>query len=187
MTLRKGFTLIELLIVLALISILAGILIVVIKPQEIFRRARDSQRMADLRNVASAIEAYLADTNLTSPTWCTASTTSFSKSGITSAPANWPTIPSGYTVTSTDSVAIDGTGWVKIPLSASTLVNLSALPQDPINGVVGSVAYVYAFVCSPTLGAYELDAKLEANTGAMQTDGGNQTFLYEVGSNKNLY
>ncbi|MER3581330.1 MAG: hypothetical protein C4347_00495, partial [Patescibacteria group bacterium] len=58
---RKGFTLIELLIVLALISILAGILIVVIKPQEIFARARDSQRTGDLNNVARALDTYLAD------------------------------------------------------------------------------------------------------------------------------
>lgn len=182
----KGFTLIELLIVLALISVLAGILIVVIRPQEIFRRARDAQRQTDLNNVMKAIDTYLADTNIT-PIWCSSNMISFSRSGSNAGANGWPSAPAGYTVTSTDSVALNGTGWVRLPLASSTLVNLSSLPQDPINNIAGGINYVYAFVCSNTLGQYELNGILESNPSAMQNDGGNQTGLYEIGPNKNLY
>ena len=192
---RKGFTLIELLIVLALISILAGILIVVIKPQEIFARARDSQRTGDLTNVAKAMDAYIADitTNPNIPTvwpasgFSCSSTVSFSAS-MTSNPPGWATSsPSGVTsVTGTPSTALNGTGWVKVPLASSTLVNLPSLPLDPLNSVVGGVGYFYNFTCGSDL-TYELDAKLEKNTYAMQNDGGNNDNLYEVGSNKGLY
>ncbi|MDT7868269.1 MAG: type II secretion system protein [Candidatus Pacebacteria bacterium] len=186
---KKGFTLIELLIVLALISILAGILIVVIKPQEIFRRARDAQRKGDLSNVQRAIDAYLADVmqnpNI-SVNWCTTSTISYSYP-FTSAPAGWPPT-TGYTATGTTSTAVNGTGWVRyVTLASSTLVNLSSLPLDPLNSTVGGTGYFYAFVCTGNAGEYELDAKLEGDTSSMQNDGGNQDGLYEVGPNKNLY
>ncbi len=187
---KKGFTLIELLIVLALISILAGILIVVIKPQEIFRRARDTQRKGDLSNVQRAIDIYLADVMQNpdiSVNWCLTSTISYSYP-FTSAPAGWPPIPSGYTATGTTSVAVNGTGWVRyVTLASSTLVNLSSLPLDPLNSTVGGTGYFYAFVCTGNAGEYELDAKLEGDTASMQNDGGNRTDLYEVGPNKNLY
>jgi prepilin-type N-terminal cleavage/methylation domain-containing protein len=189
---KKGFTLIELLIVLALISILAGILIVVIKPQEIFRRARDTQRKGDLSNVQRAIDAYLADVmqnpNI-SVNWCPGPTSTISYSyPFTSAPAGWPAVPSGYTATGTTSTAVNGTGWVRyVTLASSTLVNLSSLPLDPLNSTVGGTGYFYAFVCTGNPGEYELDAKLEGDTASMQNDGGNRTDLYEVGPNKNLY
>jgi prepilin-type N-terminal cleavage/methylation domain-containing protein len=58
---EKGFTLVELLIVLALIAILAAILIAVINPGAIMTRGRDTQRKGDLRNLAAATDAYIAD------------------------------------------------------------------------------------------------------------------------------
>jgi len=185
---KKGFTLIELLIVLALISILAGILIVVIKPQEIFRRARDTQRKGDLSNLQRVIDTYLADVTQNpniSIIWCTTSTISFSGS-MTAFPSGWPTT-TGYTVTGTTSTAINGTGWVGVNLSSSTLVNLSALPLDPINRTISGIGYFYAFVCTSNIGEYEFDARFEGDTNSMQNDGGNQNTLYEVGTNKNLY
>jgi len=56
----KSFTLIELLIVLALIAILAAILIVAIKPTEIFKKARDSQRVANLKQIDQALTSIYA-------------------------------------------------------------------------------------------------------------------------------
>ena len=56
---EKGFTLIELLVVIAIIGILAAIAI----PQfaEYRARAFDSRARSDLRNVATAEEAYFVD------------------------------------------------------------------------------------------------------------------------------
>jgi prepilin-type N-terminal cleavage/methylation domain-containing protein len=52
----SSFTLIELIIVLAIISILVTILIATIKPTEIFKKARDNKRIADLKNIEKTID-----------------------------------------------------------------------------------------------------------------------------------
>lgn len=57
----KGFTLVELLIAISLIAILSGVLLSVINPRGIQRKARDSQRVADLAKVKVALESYFTD------------------------------------------------------------------------------------------------------------------------------
>ncbi len=57
---NSGFTLIEMLIVIAVIGILASTLFP--KIVWMLARARDTQRVADLRNLATAIEVYQMDT-----------------------------------------------------------------------------------------------------------------------------
>jgi prepilin-type N-terminal cleavage/methylation domain-containing protein len=52
----SSFTLIELIIVLAIISILVTILIATIKPIEIFKKTRDSKRIADLKNIEKTMD-----------------------------------------------------------------------------------------------------------------------------------
>ncbi|MDH4208612.1 MAG: type II secretion system GspH family protein [Anaerolineae bacterium] len=65
LTRRKGFTLIELLVVIAIIGILAAMVF------PVFARARESARKAvclsNVKNIALAIQMYLADNNDTLP------------------------------------------------------------------------------------------------------------------------
>ena len=59
---KKGFTLIELLIVVSVIGILSGLIISVINPTKLRARARDSQRIADLKKIQTALELRFSDT-----------------------------------------------------------------------------------------------------------------------------
>uniref|UniRef100_A0A7C4R3W1 Prepilin-type N-terminal cleavage/methylation domain-containing protein n=1 Tax=candidate division CPR3 bacterium TaxID=2268181 RepID=A0A7C4R3W1_UNCC3 len=56
---EKGFTLIELLVVIAIIGILAAIGLSALTSAR--KKARDSRRKADLREIANALELYYAD------------------------------------------------------------------------------------------------------------------------------
>jgi prepilin-type N-terminal cleavage/methylation domain-containing protein len=192
---EKGFTLIELLIVLALIAILAGVLIVVIKPGQIFSRARDTQRSGDLRNLSQAVDAYLAELaqnpDLKWPGRGNCSSTNpgniFYSISTTSNPSGWPDVPPDGAATGTDSRAIDGSGWVPLDFRLVSVLNLPQLPLDPRNGKTGTAAdgqsavFAYSFTCDTNFN-YEFAAKLEA--GPMDKDGGNRADLYEVGPGK---
>jgi prepilin-type N-terminal cleavage/methylation domain-containing protein len=189
MSTKKGFTLIELLIVLALIAVLAAILIVIIRPGEIFRRARDTQRASDLSSLADATGAYLTEQavnpGLLWPTRGSCTSTVFFSTTTSVFPAGWPT---ATTATGTPSVAVNGTGWVPLNFASVTILALSALPVDPQNGqLIGGVMKVYSFSCDTDL-SYEFAAHPEnpAAAGAAN-DGGNQPNFLEVGSKKTLY
>ncbi len=58
---KKGFTLIELLTVIAVLSVLATVLVMVINPTEMQRKSRDSKRIADIGTLKRAIDLALAD------------------------------------------------------------------------------------------------------------------------------
>lgn len=69
---QKGFTIVELLIVIVVIAILAAISIVAYNG--IQERARDSQRVQDVKTIAKALEMYYLDNNTFPSSACTLGT-----------------------------------------------------------------------------------------------------------------
>jgi len=56
---KKGFTLVELLVVIAIIGLLATVAVVALGSAR--AKARDAKRIADVRNIQSALEQYYSD------------------------------------------------------------------------------------------------------------------------------
>lgn len=85
-----------------------------------------------------------------------------------------------------DSNAADGTGWVKVNLTQFT----NTLPVDPVNSPGGN-GFHYSYcgdIPAGSLPGFELNTKLESlkYSPLMTTDGGDDSTLYEVGSNLTL-
>lgn len=59
----KGFTLVELLLVVLILGILVSLSLVIINPDRLRARVRDSQRKKDLEVISLALEQYYADHN----------------------------------------------------------------------------------------------------------------------------
>ena len=58
---NKGFTLIELLVVIAIIGLLSTLAVVALNSAR--QKSRDSKRVADIKQVQTALELYFADAN----------------------------------------------------------------------------------------------------------------------------
>ena len=164
---KGGFTLVELLVVIAIIAILAAVVVLIINPLELTRRGRDAARLSDLANLQSAINVSVQE-----------ATGSGTVAILCKASGVYPCNGSSNTGTRT----ADGAGWVKVDLSSQKSVSIPTLPVDPIN----DTTYHYTYCAASD--AWEIDTKLESSqqSGKMTGDGGNDTAVYEVGSNLQL-
>lgn len=195
----QGFTLLEILIVISIIAVLSVIVILVLNPSEILKKARDSQRMADLNTIKTALGYYLTNSNTPylgvggANTGCVSGTNKyvwFSKSGLSS------TLDGVGPATSSASQAlagnVDGTGWVPVNLkSLSGGSPISNWPVDPVNSVASSTSpmqsdLVYRYGCNAS-NQFEVDATLESKAyttddNKSSSDGGDNPNLYEAGT-----
>ncbi|TSC87422.1 MAG: Uncharacterized protein G01um10147_599 [Microgenomates group bacterium Gr01-1014_7] len=162
-----GFTLVELLVVIAIIAILAAVVVLIINPLELTRRGRDAARLSDLANLQNAINVAVQE-----------ATGSGAVAVLCKQSGSYPCEGSSNVGTRVS----DGTGWVKTDMSAAKSVSVSTLPVDPVNDT--TLHYKY---CANN-DAWEIDTKLESSqqSGKMTGDGGNDTTVYEVGSNLSL-
>lgn len=210
---QKGFTLLELLIVISIIAILSVALVLVLNPAEALRKSRDVQRLSDLNTMKNALGIYLTSTSNpelggTGNAGCKATPTT-AWAGTTNKIYYSLPISSAITDTTLDgsSVAVyaqsatpaltNGTGWVPVNFdSLSSGSPISNLPVDPINTIatlsaVATSDLVYRYACSVTPLAFEMDAQLESTAytstdNKLTSDGGNNSNLYEVGTNLNI-
>ena len=191
---QKGFTLLELIIVIGILAILGSVAVLVLNPAELFRQARDSSRVQDLSNIASAMGQYIS-----SVSGFDLNGTSFANAECASGPggkvyvyAN-PTTQSfanrggGYVITA--SRIIDGSGWMPVPFSDMTTGSpIAILPVDPTNS--GDLVYRYA--CAQGPATFELNATFESEKYTVGTDekltkdGGDNDSFYEVGTDPGL-
>jgi prepilin-type N-terminal cleavage/methylation domain len=155
---KKGFTLLELLIVIGILAILSTTMLLVINPAEMLRKARDSQRISDLNNLKSALSLYLTD--VANPSLAPADNTAYISNNVSNALSQATAcIPSGYSATSSNSVAINGTGWIPVNFaSISGGSPISAEPVDPNPSTTGSYRF-YLYIPSRANNTFELMAK----------------------------
>lgn len=105
----RGFTLIELLVVIAIIGLLSSIILASLNSARI--KSRDARRLADFKQVQTALELYYND-NTTYPTTASGGTTMTSSLGSILAPGYIQSVPkdpsradtssTGYLYCSTD-------------------------------------------------------------------------------------
>ncbi len=183
---KKGFTLIELLIVIGILAVLATVTVLVLNPAELFRQARDSQRMSDLGTLKNAIGLYLTTEAVPVIGGGTQALTCGSKFGADKAGVTTPFTGLTQTTLSATPFATDGSGY--IPVAFSTMTGgspISTLPRDP---TTTGTAQFYAYACG-TIGTaneltFEIDTNMESTkyVAAEGTDGGNNAGMYEIGT-----
>lgn len=193
LSMRRGFTLIELLIVIGILAVLATMTVLVLNPMELFRQARDSQRLTDLKNLKNAISIYLvtaSNPDIESGEDFTCGIHWGASNTSASSTFTGENTQSQITIARSGIRTVDGTGWVPIDFSVIPGGSpLTALPSDPIE----NDAYNYSYSCNSTNMTFELDANMEStkyawNGGAdvESTDGGDQDSTYEAGTALNL-
>lgn len=186
----KGFTLLELLIVIAILSILAMALILVLNPAETMKKGRDTARMTDLSTLKTALGLYA--TNV-SPVDLDGTGTGCFGTGVTDAAIFYSTssvacagaapvkgtaatgsfaIAGSWCKASTTPADASGNGWIPVNFSGIPGGSpISNLPLDPTNTVSASPVsgdLVYRYACQAAGGTnpstvFEIDAKLESD------------------------
>ena len=185
---KTGFTLIELIIVIAIIAILAPTVILVLNPAVILAEARDSQRIADISQLNSALGLFLATSgggSLGDASKCHVQATA------TAVAAKCGGRHEKDTVGTIAGRGVAADGWVPVNFGAiSGGSPLSSLPIDPTS----NATLFYSYAVNPaTLTQFELNANMESerygeggNDDVETGDGGNKTGLYEIGNDPGL-
>lgn len=204
----KGFTLIELLIVVAIIAILAVVVVLTLNPAQLLAQSRDSTRVSDMSTLKSAIALYQADVS-TSTALGSSTSVVFEAyvPGVSSttvkatSTTGWGfASSSGISVVNAASRAVDSTGWLPIAFSAiSSGAPFSSLPVDPVGATAtntscgGTNTASCAYMFEANNGQYKIATKMESTkynfgggSSVVDTDGGNSTTTYEVGTNVSL-
>jgi type II secretory pathway pseudopilin PulG len=194
----SGFTLIRFLVVISAVIIISVVIIVTLNLADLLRRARDSSRLSDLRNLKEAIGLYLVDTGGSLGT-ASIVYVSIPDPSATSAAGDQcqglkglPTLPPSYAYHCASPLTYrntDGTGWIPVNLKAISggQSPLSTLPVGSSNTTSSRMFYIYTVGGA---GKFEITTPMESTKyklgGAkdfVSTDGGTKESLVETGTN----
>ena len=184
----RGFTLVELLVVIAIIGVMATASIVLLNPAEILRQTRDSNRIADMTTLKTAIVTYIADTG--AKAYIGDANTCYAHPSSTLGACSDRFASGGGIATWSPGRQVDGSGWIPINFTImSVKPPISSLPLDPTN----NATYFYAYKVNPQEMVFKLTGKMESEkysnggSGNVEVkDGGANPDLFEVGTDLHL-
>ena len=124
---NKGFTLIELLVVVAIIGLLSTLAVVALNSAR--QKSRDAKRVADIKQVQTALELYFADQN------------------------NYPTATNAVELGDSNHKALCSSGaWTASCAGGTTYMGLVPAPALPSDGSCNTTnnAYAYSSIAGTT-------------------------------------
>jgi prepilin-type N-terminal cleavage/methylation domain-containing protein len=181
---NRAFTIIELLVVIAIIAILAVTVILVLNPSQLLAQSRDTQRLADLATINSAVGLYNTDQggslgySLGSASTAYLSLPSPSSSCAT---LNLATSAYGYNCSTNANYRLaSSNGWLPINFNLISAGSpFGSVPVDPTNQTSSGLYYSYTTNGS----VYEVSALAESQKYAKAGfQGTNDPALLEEGS-----
>lgn len=170
---RVGFTLIELLVTIAIIATLATVLMIVVNPNEMAKRSRDTKRISDLGTLKSSIDLALAD-------------------GETLSTTGWITLSNSTSIINIDGAGLDLSKYLSVvpqdPGGTSVHVKNDANCNNATNET-DSAAKAFQFKSDSVSNTYvlrgQLESTLPSNCEKVKNDG-NSDVYYELGTDPGL-
>ncbi|MFZ5391068.1 MAG: type II secretion system protein [Patescibacteria group bacterium] len=141
---RKGFTLIELLVVIAIIGILSTLAVVGLNVAR--QKSRDAKRVADIKQVQTALELYYGDQN------------------------GYPSVGTATALGSGGMASLINTGFASSTTGATNVY----MGQVPANPTPGGASYLFCSAtsaapttCAASTESYMITFSLEGATGGL--------------------
>jgi len=123
---NKGFTLIELLVVIAIIGLLSTLAVVALNSAR--AKSRDSKRVADIKQMQTALELYFADNN------------------------SYPSMAAATVLGVAGTKTLCGSGVFSATCTGTTYMGLVPLAPTPVDGTCTAAQNSYTYTSAATSG-----------------------------------